>query len=128
MISGTPAFRGSDLRHTYQRVLFADLEFTPEEKFSPDAKTLLTGLLCRDPVARLGAEENPPSDIMDAAFFSSVSWSEVFECSSDGPWLPEVRVSACVCFCLCGRLPVYLSRTQILTTSLPPHSYTGAQS
>ena len=90
MISGTPAFRGTDLRHTYQRVLFADLEFTPDEKFSAEAKTLLTGLLCRDPSKRLGAEENPPRDIMDAAFFSTISWGSVYGCKTEGPWLPEV--------------------------------------
>ena len=29
MLTGTPAFRGADLRQTYQRVLFAELEFVP---------------------------------------------------------------------------------------------------
>jgi len=90
MLSGTPAFRGTDLRHTYQRVLFSELIFAPEEKFSPEAKTLLNGLLCRDPSKRLGAEENPPRDIMNSAFFAPISWEKVFACQSKGPWVPEV--------------------------------------
>jgi len=90
MLSGTPAFRGTDLRHTYQRVLFSELIFTPEEKFSPEAKTLLNGLLCRDPSKRLGAEKNPPRDIMTAAFFAPISWEKVYACATKGPWVPEV--------------------------------------
>jgi len=90
MLSGTPAFRGTDLRHTYQRVLFSELIFTPEEKFSVEAKTLLNGLLCRDPAQRLGAEENPPRDIMNAAFFAPISWEKVYARTGKGPWVPEV--------------------------------------
>lgn len=47
MLSGTPAFRGRDLRQTYQKVLFADLVFEPADRFSEDAKDLLRGLLDR---------------------------------------------------------------------------------
>lgn len=47
MLAGLPAFRGADLRETYQRVLFADLEFKPEEKFSPAARQLLSGMMRR---------------------------------------------------------------------------------
>ena len=36
MISGTPTFRGTNLRQTYQRVLFAPLEFVPVERFPDD--------------------------------------------------------------------------------------------
>ena len=93
MLSGTPAFRGTDLRHTYQRVLFSELIFTPEEKFSIDSKELLHGLLCRDPAKRLGAEENPPRDIMNAAFFSTISWEKIFACKEKGPWVPDIPKS-----------------------------------
>jgi serine/threonine protein kinase len=47
MISGRPTFRGSDLRETYQRILYAKLEFIPDERFSPSAKQLLAGLINR---------------------------------------------------------------------------------
>ena len=47
MLGGTPTFRGSDLRQTYQRVLYADLVFVPEANFSEAAKDLLVGLLQR---------------------------------------------------------------------------------
>lgn len=43
----------------------------------------------RDPLQRLGSEENPPKDIMGHAFFNRISWSDVFERQIDGPWIPE---------------------------------------
>lgn len=47
MLAGKPTFRGTDLRETYQRILYAKLEFTPEDRFSESAKQLLTGLINR---------------------------------------------------------------------------------
>ena len=88
MLSGTPAFRGTDLRQTYQRVLFADLEFRPEEAFSPAARSLLTGLLQRDPFLRLGSTSNPPKDIMNHNFFAGVNWEAVYAKSTKPPVLP----------------------------------------
>lgn len=88
MLSGTPAFRGADLRQTYQRVLFADLEFRPEEAFSPAARSLLMGLLQRDPFLRLGSTSNPPKDIMNHNFFAGVDWEAVYAKSIKPPVLP----------------------------------------
>lgn len=47
MLGGLPTFRGKDLRQTYQKVLYADVVFTPEENFSPAARELLLGLIHR---------------------------------------------------------------------------------
>ena len=47
MLGGLPTFRGADLRQTYQRVLYADVVFKPEESFSPTARELLLGLIQR---------------------------------------------------------------------------------
>lgn len=88
MLSGTPAFRGKDLRQTYQRVLFAELVFEPANRFSEDAKEILRGLLTRDPSARLGAGENPPTDIMSMNFFKGIDWVSIFERQVDGPVVP----------------------------------------
>ena len=95
MISGTPAFRGCDLRQTYQKVLFSEVEFKPEEHFTPESRSLLLGLLDREPARRLGSDASKrstyglPRDVMAAAFFAGVDWEGVYTRSSDGPWLPE---------------------------------------
>ena len=72
MLSGVPAFRGADLRQTYQKVLFSELEFRPTELFSEPAKTLLVGLLDRNPETRLGAGKTSPTDIQSAEFFKGI--------------------------------------------------------
>ena len=88
MLSGLPPFRGPDLRQTYQNVLFADLKFTPADKFSEASKVLLKGMIQRDPSLRWGAWSNPPTDIMESDFFSGVDWEAMMEKRSDGPYIP----------------------------------------
>lgn len=89
MLSGTPAFRGADLRQTYQKVLFSELEFKPKELFSEPAKALLVGLLDRNPETRLGGGKKSPQDVKDAEFFKDVDWKRVLSREDDGPWIPE---------------------------------------
>lgn len=88
MLSGLPTFRGADLRQTYQKVLYADVVFKPEEKFSPPARELILGLLHRDPSKRLGASPNSPKDIMESSFFDGVNWQDIYNRVNDGPWVP----------------------------------------
>lgn len=87
MIAGLPTFRGKDLRQTYQKVLYADVVFTPEEKFSANAKELLLGLINRDPEKRLGASSK--KDIKKYPFFDSIKWDDIYNRVHDGPWVPE---------------------------------------
>jgi hypothetical protein len=47
MLAGLPAFRGVDLRQTYQKVLYADVKFEPENNFSVSSRDLILGLLRR---------------------------------------------------------------------------------
>jgi serine/threonine protein kinase len=92
MLAGKPTFRGVDLRETYQRILYAKLEFSPEDRFSNSAKDLLNGLINRDPTQRLGAWDNPPRDIMDSPFFDGIEWDGIYERRQDGPLVPELPV------------------------------------
>ncbi len=89
MLSGMPTFRGADLRQTYQKVLYADVTFKPEEKFSPRSKELILGLLQRDPSKRLGGAENSPKDIMEMSFFEGIVWQDIYNRLTDGPWVPS---------------------------------------
>eukprot|EP00428_Durinskia_dybowskii_P083089 CAMPEP_0170424420 /NCGR_PEP_ID=MMETSP0117_2-20130122/37547_1 /TAXON_ID=400756 /ORGANISM="Durinskia baltica, Strain CSIRO CS-38" /LENGTH=591 /DNA_ID=CAMNT_0010683285 /DNA_START=1 /DNA_END=1773 /DNA_ORIENTATION=+ len=71
MLSGTPTFRGADLRQTYQKILYAEDQ--------------------ENPGTRLGAWENPPQDIMSAPFFHGIQWDSIYERRYDGPYVPEVQ-------------------------------------
>jgi hypothetical protein len=76
----------------FDRILYADLEFQPEERFSLAARMLLQGMIKRDPATRMGALENPPQDIMNAPFFHGIQWDAIYERRFDGPYVPEVPV------------------------------------
>lgn len=73
------------------RILYADLEFLPEERFSLAARLLLQGMIKRDPSTRMGAWENPPQDIMSAPFFGGIQWDAIYERRFDGPYVPEAQ-------------------------------------
>ena len=45
-----------------------------QRHFSNEAKSLLTGLLNRDPSKRLGGGSADASDIMSHAFFRDINW------------------------------------------------------
>lgn len=77
---------------SFCRILYADLEFHPEERFSMAARLLLQGMIKRDPSTRMGAWENPPQDIMSAPFFHGIQWDAIYERRFDGPYVPEVQV------------------------------------
>lgn len=101
MLCGVPAFRGNDLRQTYQKVLFAEVDFTPyPDRFSTASKELLTGLLQKDPKVRLGntggtsnystsRSAEPPSDIIASHFFKDINWSNIYNKENDGPFIPR---------------------------------------
>ena len=94
-------------------MLFSELLFEPEEKFGDTARTLLSGLLTRDPLKRLGSDpdfeknsnksnnsnssnnnkqpkcvDDVPGDILKADFFRKVDWDHVYARKSKGPWCP----------------------------------------
>jgi serine/threonine protein kinase len=88
MLRGVPCFHGDDLKQTYQRVLYGEVKFLPENKFSSAAMELISGLLHRDPRQRLGSSPTSPHDIQACAFFRSVNWDELYRRSGPGPWVP----------------------------------------
>jgi classical protein kinase C len=48
-----------------------------KEFFSPEAKSLLQGLLERDPNKRLGSSTQDASDIMGHPFFRDINWDDL---------------------------------------------------
>ena len=49
----------------YEKILKAPLVFTPDHLFSPAAKDLITGMLQKDPAARLGSSEKDGFEIRE---------------------------------------------------------------
>uniref|UniRef100_A0A7R9U2F5 Protein kinase domain-containing protein n=1 Tax=Pinguiococcus pyrenoidosus TaxID=172671 RepID=A0A7R9U2F5_9STRA len=74
LLSGSSPFKARDVRHTYKKILFSPLKFRGEEYFHEDTRTLLNGLLEKDPADRLGSWNDIPKDIMSQPFFATIDW------------------------------------------------------
>ena len=93
MISGINPFKqiaqngGPQSRHIIlKRIIEQDVEILPG--FSPRARSLLKGLLTRDPENRLTEEE-----IKRHEFFEGVPWDDLLEKKIRAPFVPKVRGS-----------------------------------
>ncbi|KAI0691428.1 Pkinase-domain-containing protein [Cytidiella melzeri] len=88
MMTGLPPFYDENVNVMYQRILSDPLIFPPE--ISPDAKSVMTGLLQRDPSRRLGA--GGADEIKKHPFFSKhVDWHRLVAKKIQPPFKPSVE-------------------------------------
>jgi serum/glucocorticoid-regulated kinase 2 len=86
MLTGWPPFYNENLHVMYERITRAPLNFPND--MSNEAKSLLTGLLQRDPRKRLGSKDGM-QDFKDHPFFASINWRELYEKKTPPPFIPE---------------------------------------
>lgn len=97
MLTGLPPFYDENVNEMYKKILQAPLKF-PEDMGS-DAKSLLTGLLSRDPSQRLGV--NGAEEIKKHPFFAKhIDWSLLLQKKIHPPFKPQVV--SIVIFILCS--------------------------
>ena len=84
MIHGLPPFYDTDTRRMYDKILNADLQFSPF--FSPDACDLITRLLERDPRRRITVAEAKRHP-----FFELVEWRRMLLKDYKPPMVPALR-------------------------------------
>ncbi|KAI0646275.1 Pkinase-domain-containing protein [Trametes meyenii] len=88
MMTGLPPFYDEDVNIMYQRILSDPLLFPPD--MPPDAMSVITGLLQRDPAKRLGA--NGAEEIKRHPFFSKhVDWHRLIAKKIQPPFKPTVE-------------------------------------
>ena len=98
MIAGIPPFFDEDLRQCYKRILDGRITF-PSGLFSPEAKSLITGLLQTDLSRRLGNQHDGVRGIMSHPFFKGVSWDDLIGRRYRPPHVPSVKSDSDVtCF------------------------------
>lgn len=73
MLSGLPPYYDENVHEMYRKILYNPLRFGPEIK--TQARSLLTGLLTRYPMYRLGA--NGAEEIKQHAFFNQIDWQRL---------------------------------------------------
>ena len=61
-----------------------------KDYFSPEAKLILTQLLERNPLKRLGSTSADASDIMAHPFFRSINWLDLRQLKIKPPYKPVV--------------------------------------
>jgi len=89
MLTGLPPYFDEDTKEMNKKILSAPLVF--EGQFSPEAKSLIEGLLTRDPNKRLGSGVADAEEIKKHPFFRSLDWKKLYNKQVDPPFKPHLR-------------------------------------
>lgn len=87
MLTGLPPFYSENTNEMYQRILNDPLRF-PDD-MDREARSILTGLLNRDPRKRLGV--NGAAEIKAHPFFTEIDWKRLMAKKYTAPFKPSVR-------------------------------------
>uniref|UniRef100_A0A4W2HQL7 non-specific serine/threonine protein kinase n=1 Tax=Bos indicus x Bos taurus TaxID=30522 RepID=A0A4W2HQL7_BOBOX len=86
---GTPEYLApEDHEKLFELILMEEIRFP--RTLSPEAKSLLSGLLKKDPKQRLGGGSEDAKEIMQHRFFASIVWQDVYEKKLSPPFKPQV--------------------------------------
>lgn len=89
MLAGYTPFYNANRKRNFENIVKAPLRIPGT--FSDEARTLLNGLLCKDPAKRLGSGPTGAQEIMDHPFFAPVDWEKLFKREVSVPFRPIVR-------------------------------------
>ncbi|EMP28056.1 RAC-alpha serine/threonine-protein kinase [Chelonia mydas] len=88
MMCGRLPFYNQDHEKLFELILMEEIRFP--RTLSPEAKSLLSGLLKKDPKQRLGGGSDDAKEIMQHKFFSGIVWQDVYEKKLIPPFKPQV--------------------------------------
>eukprot|EP01135_Chromosphaera_perkinsii_P001613 Nk52_evm83s207 gene=Nk52_evmTU83s207 len=88
MLAGLPPFYDENTNAMYHKILFSPLTFPPE--MARPARSLITGLLEREPSKRLGYGKNGAQDIKSHEFFKGLNWDHLMKKKLVAPWRPKL--------------------------------------
>ncbi|KAM9808602.1 RAC-gamma serine/threonine-protein kinase isoform X2 [Syngnathus typhle] len=88
MMCGRLPFYNQDHEKLFELILMEDIKFP--RTLSADAKSLLSGLLIKDPNKRLGGGPDDAKEIMRHSFFTGVDWQHVYDKKMVPPFKPQV--------------------------------------
>ncbi|KAJ6664756.1 hypothetical protein lerEdw1_006329 [Lerista edwardsae] len=88
MMCGRLPFYNQDHEKLFELILMEDIKFP--RTLSSDAKSLLSGLLIKDPNKRLGGGPDDAKEIMRHSFFAGVNWQDVYDKKLVPPFKPQV--------------------------------------
>lgn len=88
MLSGLPPFYCKDRERLFEKIRKSELHYPAS--LSDQAKSVLRGLLTKDPNLRLGSGPKDADDIKDHAFFAVVNWKRLQNGEITPPWTPDI--------------------------------------
>ncbi|KAJ5445424.1 hypothetical protein N7491_001506 [Penicillium cf. griseofulvum] len=88
MLTGLPPFYDENTNEMYRKILQEPLTFPSSDIVPPAARDLLTRLLDRDPVRRLGA--NGAAEIKSHHFFANIDWRKLLQRKYEPSFRPNV--------------------------------------
>ncbi|MEE6475280.1 hypothetical protein FKM82_010680, partial [Ascaphus truei] len=88
MMCGRLPFYNQDHEKLFELILMEDIKFP--RTLSADAKSLLSGLLIKDPNKRLGGGPDDAKEIMRHSFFVGMNWQDVYDKKLVPPFKPQV--------------------------------------
>ncbi|XP_078483671.1 RAC-alpha serine/threonine-protein kinase isoform X1 [Ciona intestinalis] len=88
MMCGRLPFYNRDHDVLFELILMDDLRFP--SGLSKDGKSLLSELLNKDPLKRLGSSQSDAQEVMAHRFFSAVVWKDILEKKVPPPFKPQV--------------------------------------
>uniref|UniRef100_A0A3B4DZ69 non-specific serine/threonine protein kinase n=1 Tax=Pygocentrus nattereri TaxID=42514 RepID=A0A3B4DZ69_PYGNA len=88
MMCGRLPFYNQDHEKLFELILMEDIKFP--RTLSADAKSLLSGLLIKDPNKRLGGGPDDAKEIMRHSFFVAIDWQDLYDKKLIPPFKPQV--------------------------------------
>eukprot|EP00057_Strongylocentrotus_purpuratus_P016637 XP_011671111.1 PREDICTED: RAC-gamma serine/threonine-protein kinase isoform X1 [Strongylocentrotus purpuratus] len=92
MMCGRLPFYNRDHEVLFNLILKEEVRFP--NRLSEEAKSLLSGLLEKDPKKRLGYGPDDAKEIMRHPFFAPINWEDIFEKKVQPPFKPEIKSDA----------------------------------
>lgn len=89
MLTGWPPFYSRDQERLFTKIKRAKLDIP--QNISADAADILSRLLEKNPVDRLGGSTRDADDVKSHPFFKSIDWDKLFRKAIAVPFVPEVK-------------------------------------
>lgn len=88
MLTGLPPFYSQDREKLFEKIRKAELQYPSFVQRS--AKSLLKGLLTKDPTKRLGSGQTDAGEIKNKEFFASIDFDKLMAGEASPPWRPDL--------------------------------------
>ena len=91
MLTGLPPFYCQDRERLFEKIRKSELSYPATVQ--PAARSLLKGLLTKDPTRRLGSGPEDAEAIKRVEFFASIDWDKLFRGEIQPDWVPNIMGS-----------------------------------